>query len=115
MCCHEKYIVGSTVVYAMDEPCAYLIKYQRIHAAENPSRNPEKNPLESPPGTTQKEAEETACAVYENRTEVCSRCRRITLWKAMFSSYLPPECGYVLWAEHHHLRFSRKRKSIIKR
>ncbi|RKX80599.1 MAG: hypothetical protein DRP60_02815 [Spirochaetes bacterium] len=35
------------------------------------------------------------CTVYENRFKVNPRCRRITVFSALFSTYLPPSCGYV--------------------
>jgi len=35
------------------------------------------------------------CMVYDNRFKVCSNCRKVTLFRAMFSSLLPAECAYV--------------------
>ena len=35
------------------------------------------------------------CKVYKRRLIVYPRCRRITIWRALFARYLPPSCGYV--------------------
>jgi uncharacterized cysteine cluster protein YcgN (CxxCxxCC family) len=35
------------------------------------------------------------CTVYEKRFSVCSDCRKLTLYHALFSPYLPSTCGYV--------------------
>jgi len=35
------------------------------------------------------------CTVYESRFKECPECRKVTLFHALFSPYLPPTCGYV--------------------
>ncbi len=52
------------------------------------------------------------CKVYDKRFEKCSRCLKVTPWRACFASYLPSSCAYVRWAEAHHIRFARKRETI---
>lgn len=76
LCCHEKVIIGSQVIYNLDAYCEYY-----------------------DPKTHQ-------CTIYLERLERNSRCRRITRFRAMFASYLPDTCAYVQWARSHHLRFA---------
>ena len=45
------------------------------------------------------------CMVYEKRFKVCPDCKKVTLFKALFSSLLPAECAYV--------RRYRKLKALI--
>jgi uncharacterized cysteine cluster protein YcgN (CxxCxxCC family) len=35
------------------------------------------------------------CTVYEHRFTACPDCKRMTLYHAMFTPWLPDECGYV--------------------
>ena len=35
------------------------------------------------------------CRIYERRLKVYPRCRRVTIFVALFAAYLPPSCGYV--------------------
>lgn len=53
------------------------------------------------------------CKVYPERFAKCSRCQKVTPLKAMFSPYLPPTCGYVLWAGRHHIRFASMREMVL--
>lgn len=46
------------------------------------------------------------CLVYDKRFSVCPSCRKMTLPRAMFASWLPPSCAYVAWAKRHHIRFA---------
>ncbi len=79
LCCHEKVIVGDSVVYDLDSYCQYY-----------------------DPKTHQ-------CTIYLERLEIEQRCKRVTRFSAMFASYLPDTCAYVKEAREKHLRFARKR------
>jgi uncharacterized cysteine cluster protein YcgN (CxxCxxCC family) len=79
LCCHEKVIVGDSVVYDLDSYCPHY-----------------------DPKTHQ-------CTIYLQRLEIEQRCRRVTRFKAMFASYLPETCAYVQEARRLHLRFAPKR------
>ena len=79
LCCHEKVIMGRTVVYDLDSYCEYY-----------------------DPKTRQ-------CLIYFKRLEAQARCRRVTRFTAMFASYLPDTCAYVQWARSHHIRFAPRR------
>jgi len=35
------------------------------------------------------------CSVYEERFRVCRDCKKLTILHALFSPYLPEDCGYV--------------------
>ncbi|GEM_PF-1159122 len=35
------------------------------------------------------------CLIYRDRFRLCPDCRRMTIFHARFSRYLPPSCGYV--------------------
>lgn len=35
------------------------------------------------------------CTVYESRLSTCANCKRLTIFHALFSPYLPDDCGYV--------------------
>jgi uncharacterized protein len=45
------------------------------------------------------------CKVYERRLKVCRHCRKVTIFHAWFSRYLPDSCGYVV-------KFRRSKKDI---
>ena len=64
-CCYEKEIRGLTVVTNYRRPCMHL------------------------------DTETHRCTVYENRFEICSQCRKMTLRHALFVRWLPDTCGYV--------------------
>ena len=36
-----------------------------------------------------------SCTVYEHRFRICPDCRKMTIFHALFSKYLPASCGYV--------------------
>ena len=75
LCCYEKERQGSTVVTDYRHPCVHLDISTRL------------------------------CTVYENRFAVCAQCRPMTLFHALFVTWLPPTCGYV-----RHYRRGRGRK-----
>jgi uncharacterized cysteine cluster protein YcgN (CxxCxxCC family) len=79
LCCHEKVIIGRSVVYDLDSYCEHY-----------------------DPKTHQ-------CNIYFERLEAESRCRRVSRFAAMFASYLPESCAYVQWARSKHLRFALRR------
>ncbi|OQY32807.1 MAG: hypothetical protein B6241_09830 [Spirochaetaceae bacterium 4572_59] len=65
-CCYEKeYLPGGILITDYSKPCRFLNE------------------------DTKK------CNVYVNRFNACKECRKITLWTALFSPALPPDCGYV--------------------
>lgn len=39
--------------------------------------------------------EKNICTVFPRRFSLCADCSRVTLFHALFASYLPPSCGYV--------------------
>ena len=80
LCCHEKTIIGKEVVYDLDQWCEHFDPITRT------------------------------CRVYAKRLTEHVRCRPVTVFRAMFATYLPPECGYVRWAEQHHLRLAPYRR-----
>jgi len=65
-CCYEKEIRGITAVTNYHKPCRYLDTGTRL------------------------------CTVYEKRFTACLECRRMTLAHALFTRWLPSECGYVV-------------------
>jgi uncharacterized cysteine cluster protein YcgN (CxxCxxCC family) len=79
LCCHEKVIIGDSVIYDLDTYCEYY-----------------------DPTTRQ-------CKVYFERLEAQARCRRVNRFRAMFAPYLPESCAYVQWARSHKIRFAPKR------
>lgn len=85
LCCHEKVIAGDTVVYDLSAPCPHY-----------------------DPSTHQ-------CRIYNDRLRLHQECMRVTRFTAMFSSYLPETCAYVLEARRLHLRFAPKRKIYFAR
>jgi uncharacterized protein len=64
-CCYEKDCRGGRVVTDWRKPCLHL--NTRTHE----------------------------CTVYERRFAVCPQCRKMTLYHALFVSWLPERCGYV--------------------
>lgn len=79
LCCHEKALYGHTLVVDLDSWCEFY-----------------------DPKTKQ-------CTVYAERFMHSVRCKKMTRFRAMFASYLPPSCGYVEWAQKKRLRFARPR------
>ncbi len=82
LCCMEKTVSGDRIVYHMDRPCLYL------------------------------GVESFLCRIYETRFRDCSHCRKMTLYKVMFASYLPDSCSYVRWAKRLGIRFAAPRQEI---
>ena len=64
-CCYRKEWRGARLVVNWDAPCRYL------------------------------DAAGRRCTVYERRFRMCPDCRRMTLYHALFTSWLPETCGYV--------------------
>lgn len=83
LCCHEKVVTPEFLIIDSRRCCEYL------------------------------DTENNSCKVYRRRFHVCSRCRKVGLLKAMFSPALPSTCGYVEWAEQHHIRFARRRETVL--
>lgn len=83
LCCHEKVVLDDALIIDPDSPCSFFDTETRL------------------------------CKVYEERFEKCPRCQKVGLKKAMFSPALPAGCGYVQWAEKHHIRFARKRELVF--
>ncbi len=83
VCCCMKIIDGDQVYVQMDAPCRDY------------------------------DVSACTCRIYETRFTDNSDCRKMTLAKAMFASYLHDQCGYVQWARRHHIRFARKKQIIF--
>ena len=64
-CCYEKRYTAHGLVVDCKLPCRFLEEATRL------------------------------CRVYERRFRACPECRRMTVFHALFSSYLPDSCGYV--------------------
>jgi uncharacterized protein len=65
LCCCEKVLRNGRWVTDRKLPCAYLDRRTNL------------------------------CTVYTRRFAVYARCRPMTLLHALFTAWLPPECGYV--------------------
>jgi uncharacterized cysteine cluster protein YcgN (CxxCxxCC family) len=76
LCCHEKVIINDTLVIDLDSYCEHY------------------------------DIKTKTCKIYATRFVDSVRCKKVTLAKAMFASYLPPTCGYVEWAKLKRIRFS---------
>ena len=79
LCCHEKVVSGNTLVIDLDSWCEFY------------------------------DPKSKQCTVYAKRFVECERCRKMTVWRAMFASYIPETCAYAEWARKGHIRFDRKR------
>jgi len=64
-CCYKKEVYENHLITDSNEPCKYFNTDINI------------------------------CIVYENRFKICRECRKMTIFHALFSSYLPDTCGYV--------------------
>ena len=64
-CCYEKRHTATGLLVDLRLPCRFLDEETRL------------------------------CSVYEERFHTCPECRRMTIFHALFSSYLPESCGYV--------------------
>ncbi|MFA6689151.1 MAG: hypothetical protein ACOX6K_06525 [Sphaerochaetaceae bacterium] len=80
LCCHEKALFGRQLVIDLDSWCEYF------------------DPVTK------------SCRIYHERFAQSNRCRKVSVWKAMFASYLPPDCGYVQWARALHIRMAFPRR-----
>ena len=65
LCCYERRVGFRGLAINTNAPCRYLDTETRL------------------------------CTVYENRFQVCSECRKVTLLTALFDPSLPDSCGYV--------------------
>jgi uncharacterized cysteine cluster protein YcgN (CxxCxxCC family) len=65
LCCYKKEIRRGAVVTNFRAPCRYLDESTRM------------------------------CTVYRMRFRTCAECRKMTIFHALFVSYLPETCGYV--------------------
>ena len=64
-CCLKKKVINSICIIDINDPCEFL------------------------------DVETKQCMIYEKRFEICSACKKMTLFHILFSSYLPDSCGYV--------------------
>lgn len=83
LCCYEKTVWDDVLEVDLSQPCEHLDRDTGL------------------------------CAIYSERFRKCSRCRKVHIFRAMFSPALPPACGYVEWAEKLHIRFCDKRELVI--
>ncbi len=65
LCCYEKERRGRKIVTNYRAPCRFLDESSRL------------------------------CTVYERRFRECPECRKMTIFHALFASYLPRQCAYV--------------------
>ncbi|MDX9802265.1 MAG: hypothetical protein RBT69_13125 [Spirochaetia bacterium] len=66
-CCLKKKMIDGICIIDKNSPCQYL------------------------------DIESNQCFVYENRFQMCPECKKMTVFKALFNSYLPDDCGYVVF------------------
>ncbi len=78
LCCYEKTLETNRLMYHLDAPCRCL------------------------------DEQTMTCRIYTERFRENRDCRKMTILKAMFASYLPDSCGYVQWARRHRIRFARR-------
>ena len=64
-CCYRRDRVAGELVVRKDQPCRFLDTGSNL------------------------------CTVYDKRFEECAECRQVTILHALFSRYLPDDCGYV--------------------
>jgi len=76
LCCYERELRGGTLYINYNAPCRYL------------------------------DTETKRCRVYDHRFRVSTDCRKMTIFHAKFSRYLPETCGYV----EHYRKGVRKKK-----
>ena len=74
-CCYRRDRVDGELVVHTDRPCRFL------------------------------DTERNLCTTYDTRFKECAECRQVTIVHALFSRYLPDDCGYV-----EKFRFWRRRK-----
>ena len=83
LCCHEKVVLPKALIIDIDKCCEFYDK------------------------------DEHRCSAYEKRFKVCTRCRKVTPFMAMFSPSLPEVCGYVQFMRRLRLRFVPKREFVL--
>ena len=64
-CCYRREREAGELVVKKDQPCRFL------------------------------DTDSNLCTVYTSRFKECAECRQVTLFHALFSRYLPDDCGYV--------------------
>ncbi len=64
-CCYQRDRIGGELVVHNDLPCRFL------------------------------DTDSQLCSVYDTRLQTCAECKRVTIFHALFSRYLPDDCGYV--------------------
>ena len=64
-CCYRRDRVAGELVVKKDQPCRFL------------------------------DTDHNLCTTYDTRFKECAECRQVTLVHALFSRYLPDDCGYV--------------------
>ena len=64
-CCYQRDRVGGELVIHKELPCRFL------------------------------DTDSQLCTVYDTRLQTCVECKRVTIFHALFSRYLPDDCGYV--------------------
>jgi len=83
LCCHEKVILDDSVVISLAEPCKFY------------------------------DGEKRECSVYKDRLKECKRCVKVTPLRAMMAPYMPDECNYVRLMRKWHLRFAKRRETVV--
>jgi len=78
LCCYEKVITDEFLYIDLDSPCKFL----------NTKTN--------------------TCSVYSYRFKKQKRCRRVNMFRVVFSKAIPKECGYVQWAKKNHIPIREK-------
>jgi len=64
-CCYQRDRIGGELVVNKQAPCRYLDTAAQL------------------------------CTVYDSRLKTCAECKQVTIFHALFSRYLPDDCGYV--------------------
>ena len=65
LCCYEKDYDKGRGIIVLSLPCRYL------------------------------DEETNLCTVYDRRFKTCRECRKVTIFHALFSPFMPESCGYV--------------------
>jgi len=78
LCCYEKIITDEFLFIDLDSSCSFLDK------------------------------KTNNCNIYSYRFKKQKRCRRVNIFRVVFSKALPEECGYVLWAKEKHIPMCKK-------
>ncbi|MFA7107630.1 MAG: hypothetical protein WC162_00640 [Sphaerochaetaceae bacterium] len=78
LCCYEKIITEEFLFIDLDSSCGFF------------------------------DTKTNTCRVYSYRFKKQKRCRRVNIFRVIFSKALPKECGYVLWAKKRHIPIRKK-------